>query len=200
MSRQTRKQRQNPANPMQIICLSIRCLIIAEGGDKVRAGRPSNRLVLGARLTLRKDVTVAGKFDVFANPRFWPASDPASTCFFLLREINYYSIVASKNIFKKHATGDTPPLHAMPTEIFHRIPIGVHVSFLFRPEYTKMKLAIALLLATSAAAFTPPAQTSRSTTTQLHETKVRIAFSHPSWLERFFRKRGAGGAALRRSL
>ena len=36
-----------------------------------------------------------------------------------------------------------------------------------------MKLAIAAILATSAAAFAPAAQSGRSATTQLHETKVR---------------------------
>ena len=36
--------------------------------------------------------------------RFWPASDPASTCFSLLLEINYHIVVVSKNIFKNHAT------------------------------------------------------------------------------------------------
>jgi len=57
-----------------------------------------------------------------------------------------------------------------------------------------MKLAIALLLATSAAAFTPSAQTSRSTPTQLHETKVRIAFSYPC-LGRFFEREEPAAAA-----
>lgn len=69
--------------------------------------------------------------------------------------------------------------------------------FLFRPKYTKMKLAIALLLATSAAAFMPSAQTSRSTPTQLHETKVRIAFSYHC-LGRFFEREepAAGNTSL----
>ena len=83
----------------------------------------------------------------------------------------------------------------MPTELFHRIPTRCMYPFLFRPKYTKMKLAIALLLATSAAAFPPSAQTSRSTPTQLHETKVRIAFSYPCLGRYFFFEREEPAAA-----
>ena len=187
MPRQTRKQRRNPAKEPDANNLPKHPQPDhgrRRGQRSVPAGHRTVSYL--ARLTLRENVSKAldrRAASVSGRRR----TDPASTCFSLLREIYYYSIVASKNIFKKHATGDTPPLHAMPTEIFHRIPIGV--SFLFHLKYTKMKLAIALLLATSAAAFTPSAQTSRSTTTQLHETKVRIAFSYPwRWLERFFER------------
>ena len=91
---------------MQIICLNIHSLIIAEGGAKgpCRPAIEPSRTWQG--LTLRKDASVDFAFaSAVRNPiRFWPASDPASTCFSLLREINYHILVASKNIFKKHAT------------------------------------------------------------------------------------------------
>lgn len=114
--------------------------------------------------------------------------------FLIARNILSYSCCLQKHI-QKTRDRDTPP-PAMPTELFHRILYSVY-PFLFRPKYTKMKLAIALLLATSAAAFTPSAQTSRSAPTQLHETKVRIAFSYPC-LGRFFEREepAAGNTSL----
>ena len=108
-------------NTMQIICLNIHSLIIAEGGAKgpCRPAIEPSRTWQG--LTLRKDASVDFAFASAVRNPFLAGVGSGFNLLFLIARNKLSYCCCLQNHIQKTRDRDTPP-PAMPTELFHRIP------------------------------------------------------------------------------